>query len=89
MEKKTLSSTEKFEEQISEEVKIEFAKTVNSMNVNVYGRILKCGVEVGSITYDKGGNNMTMGFKPYDALTFEEKNIICQHAMPCMAELIG
>lgn len=89
MEKKTLSSTESFTETVSEDVMIEFAKNTTSMNVNVYGRVLKQGAEVGTITYDKGGNNATLSFKPFDALTFEEKNIISQKLMPNLNELIG
>lgn len=89
MEKKTLNSMEQFTETVSEDVVIDFTKNTNTMNVSVYGRILKQGAEVGSITYDKGGNNMTLSYKPFDALTFEEKNIICQKAMPCISELIG
>lgn len=88
MKEQTTNSTVNYEPVvISDEVSIYFTKVVNSSNITIYGKVMKKGAEVGSVSLDKSGGYLITSLKPYTELTEIEVKGIYGKVPECIKEM--
>ncbi len=81
------TSTETFEQQVSEKVNITFTKVVTANNTTIYGKITKDGADAGNVSYDKNTDHVTMQAKPFSSFTTEEVTALYTAIPECINEL--
>lgn len=89
MKKSSENSTVSYDpEKITEEVEIRFTRTANSSGVNIYGKIMKGGVEAGTITLDSKNNYLLTSLKPISGVSSEEIRKIYESVPRCIEEIM-
>lgn len=87
MEKITTNATEKFADKVNN-LDVNFRKVTTPNNVSVYAEIRQQDAQVGSLSYDKSANYMTVTIKPFSAISKEDVAAISAKVPEWITELI-
>ncbi len=88
MKKSSENSTVSYDpEKITESVEIRFTRTADSSGVNIYGKIVKSGTEVGTVALDYKSNYLVTSLKPVSDMTSEEIQKIYESVPRCVEEI--
>lgn len=71
-EKKSNSVTNFQPESITDEVSVEFIRSVDGNSTNINGVLAKGGENVGDVNYDQRNDFLIVRLKPFSSLTEEE-----------------
>lgn len=88
MEKITTNSTEKFADKVNN-LDVNFRKVTSSNNVSIYAEIVQGDSQVGTFSFDKSANYMTVTIKPYSSVSKEDVAAIYSKVPEWITELIG
>lgn len=89
MKKKTENSTVNYDPvQVNEMLSINFTKVTGSKGVTIYGKVMKDGAEVGSVSYDAAGDYLITNLKPFSKVDAEEVVGIYAQIPECIQELL-
>lgn len=88
MEKITANSTEKFADKVNN-LDVNIRKVTSSNNVSVYAEIKQGEIQVGTFSYDKMANYMTVTIKPFSSVSKEDVSAIYAKVPEWVTELIG
>lgn len=90
MEKKAENSTTNYApEKVTEAVEINFTKIVAGGNTTISGSIRKESAEVGTVSFESGGNYFITSLKPYTGLTDEEVVSVYKSVPGYIAEMLN
>ena len=89
MKKTVTTATEKFSEQVGDNIKIDFVKVTTASNVTISGKVTKDEKECGTIAYNKVDNYLICNLKMEDYLTSEEVKAIYAAVPDCITEILA
>lgn len=88
MEKITANSTEKFADKINN-LDVNIRKATSENNISVYAEIKQGESQIGTFSFDKMANYMTVTIKPFTSVSKEDIAAIYTKVPEWVNELIG